>query len=419
MIKVWDVTAKVLSTEERFHDSSVDALIYSPGGDLVAGYRDGTIEVFDQDLTGAQATIRAHRRPITSLAFSPDAKLLFSASSDATVKTWEINTQIRDQNPITKGSNTVALDISPDGKVIAVSDSRDGLAIISPDAEVNDYGYRWLDWHGGWVEDIRFSPDGKMLASGSDNGAVELWDVATGKQIGESLVHGREPVTVVAFSPDGKLAARSADGTVKVWDISSRKVIANIPGVPVEPDIDAKDITLTPAPKDFFSPKDMAFSLDGKSLVLGRAHAVELWDWARAKKLGEFKWGGQVVGPVALSRAGGMIAVGLGDGTVRLLDAALSRELGALEGHENKITALAFSSDGARLVVGDDGATVKLWDTTSRRELLTLEGHMGRINAVDISAGGGMIVTSDSYGNLRVWRAATAEEVAARGRSAK
>jgi WD40 repeat protein len=72
-----------------------------------------------------------------------------------------------------------------------------------------------------WFFSMAFSPDGKTLASGSLDGAVRLWDVATGRQIGSPLVGNKSGVDLVAFSPDGKtVASADLDGAVRLWGVS-------------------------------------------------------------------------------------------------------------------------------------------------------------------------------------------------------
>ena len=75
---------------------------------------------------------------------------------------------------------------------------------------------------------MAFSPDGKTLASGSNDGTVRLWDVATGRPIGEPLTGHTGLVYSVAFSPDGKtLASGSGDGTVRLWDVATGRPIGH------------------------------------------------------------------------------------------------------------------------------------------------------------------------------------------------
>ena len=100
--------------------------------------------------------------------------------------------------------------------------------------------------HAGAVWSVAFSPDGKTLATGSANGTVHLWDVATGRQTGALRTTGA--VYSVAFSPDGKtLATGSYDGTAQLWDVATRRQIGELQH---RPDLDGLLVGVQPGRED-------------------------------------------------------------------------------------------------------------------------------------------------------------------------
>ncbi|MEW6230988.1 MAG: WD40 repeat domain-containing protein [Chloroflexota bacterium] len=155
-----------------------------------------------------------------------------------------------------------------------------------------------LSGHGGLVRSVTFSPDGKTLVSGSDDRAVKLWEVASGREV-RALSGHTSPVSSVAFSPDGKtLASGSDDKTVKLWEVASGREVRALSG--------------------HTSPvSSVAFSPDGKTLASGSYQEIKLWEvatgWVRTLS-GHWDW----VSSVTFSPDGEIMAWGNWDYTVKL-----------------------------------------------------------------------------------------------------
>jgi hypothetical protein len=189
---------------------------------------------------------------------------------------------------------------------------------------------------------------GKTLASASADETVRLWDLATRRPLGEPLQGHTDYVLSVAFSPDGKtLASASWDKTVRLWDVDRHRPL----GEPL---------------RGHMAPVEgVAFSPDGKTLASASADkTVRLWDLATRRPFGEPLQGHIAsVWSVAFSPDGKTLASASWDNMVRLWDVATRRPLGEpLQGHTEYVLSVAFSPDGKTLASASEDNTVRLWD---------------------------------------------------------
>jgi WD40 repeat protein len=309
-----------------------------------------------------------HNGTVCSIAFSPDGKTLASGSVDTTVKLWDVASGKEVGALYGHDDQVYSVAWSPDGKVLA-SGSNDGQIKLWDPVE---YKLTRTMKPGGSVKCVAFSPDGKTLASGAGR-TLFLWNVATGRQLCQhetsSAVRSKDInfIETIAWTSDGKILAEGSwENTVTLWDVSSCKSYATLASNPA---------------------RSLTFSSDDKTLVVGTTDgSISFWDVLSKRQLSLFPAHKRGVATLGYSRDNKSIASGGGDDAIKLWEVSSNKELMSFPLKCGYSRALAISPDGTMLA-GADREAIKIWDARSGKELEILGAHSNRIDPVACSTG--------------------------------
>ncbi len=281
----------------------------------------------------------------------------------------------------------LAVAFSPNGKMLATG-GNDGAVIFWDAAQRRPVGGR-LQAHAGAVLSVAFSPDGKILATAGTPKSVMLWDVANRRPLGEPLQGFTSAVSRIVFKPDGK-AFVTIDWQEKasLWDTASHKLLAEPGKGSLE---DVWNIVCPP---------------NGNMVAIGqRGLDVVLWDLERRMPVGRPLM--QYTGPpwlTAFSPDGKRLATAE-QRSITLWDVASGKRLGEpMEGGTGEVSSLTFSPDGAILASGNSDHNVTLWDANSREPLAPgFKEHTGDVTSLAFSPDGTTLASGSIDRTAILW----------------
>jgi WD40 repeat protein len=352
---------------------------------LASGAANGLVTLWNIASRTAIKTFEGHSESVDTVAFSFDGKTLLSGAADGVLRAWDLDSA----NQIWADEDFVGRPCSA-----LFVPFTDNLLWLAQDNTLNRCHPRVngipsripiLPLSKEPVTSIAFSPDGQTIASGSYDGTVKLWEVSAGKLL-RTLSGNSLHVLSVAFSPDGQtFASGSGDRKVKLWEVGTCKLLRTLSGH-----------------SDYVT--SVAFSPNGQTVASGsHDRTVKLWE-VGTKLLRTLSGHSDYVTSVAFSPDGQTITSGSRDRTVKLWEVSAGKLLRTLSGHSDYVTSVAFSPDGQTIASGSKDSTTKLWKTSTGKLLQTLSGHSGSVTSIAFSPAGETIVSGSNDGSLKRWR---------------
>lgn len=402
---------------------------------------------------------------VRPVAFSPDGKLLASASWGNSVRLVEAAARREKARLFSHEGEVLALAFSPDGKVLA-SAGDDGKVIL----RVLETGKETSLEAGGRIAALAFSGDGTRLLSAGTAGEMRAWDAATGRE--RAPAGERREVHVARFSPDGSVLAlgdlsgrvrlvNPADGrllreieahsggvatvaflgngkvllsagiweAVRLWDAATGEKLLETPDDELfgAAAVAADGMTmvtasghalfvwrfeegpkpalklLTRQPGHLGQVQSVSFSADGRRLATAADHYVRIWDVETAREVRVLQGSERNYQSVAFSPAGRTVAAGSINTPVRLWDADTGKELSKIEELGSSVMKVAFSPTGKALAVAGAGGEIVLADPATGKNLRTLRGHTMRAEAIAFTPGGETLVSAGRDKTIRLW----------------
>ncbi len=240
--------------------------------------------------------------------------------------------------------------------------------------------------HTSYIQMVVFSPDGKYLATGSNDNTAKVWEIESGN-VKVTFKGHTSSVTCISFSPDGKyLATGSDDKTAKIWSSNSGEIIKTL--------------------KEYTSPLlKIAFSSDGKQLISYTEDSVlKIWDLNSEKPTAIFKRRIDKVTSISMSKDGKkLITTSLFDNTIKIWDVFSNKVVNTLQGHTSSILNIAISPDGEKLASASSDSNVIIWNLNSGEILMTLKEHTSAVICVTFTPDSMRIATASIDNSAKIW----------------
>ena len=237
------------------------------------------------------------------------------------------------------------------------ADTLQSRGALLDSSQANPQLLQYMHGHNDWVDHISFSPDGKTLISGSDDGTIIFWDIPTQQRTGQLFTENAARILTMILGPDGKtLVSAYSDGKVVFWDVPTQQAVGQVLLVA----------------ESSYTISSMDFSPDGKNLALGTLEGpILFWDIATRQAVGR-PFDGYInsVSSIDFSPDGETLVSGSQDGTIVIWDVKTRQSIGPpLKGYTDFVIDIAFSPNGKFFLSGSESGHALLWDITTGQSI--------------------------------------------------
>ena len=280
-------------------------------------------------------------------------------------------------------SSIHGLAFSWNGKILASGSADRTIKLWNPDSRIPR---ATLSGHSSLIEAIAWTPDGRILASGSWDYAIKIWDVETAELIHTFCEHSGW-IKSLAISPDAKiLVSASSDRTIKLWNLQTKELQNTLCG-------------------HSGAVHCVAISSDGQTLASGGAdQTIKIWDLGNPEVQQTLEGHGDAVNALTFSPSGQFLISGSADQTIKIWDLGNKILLYTLNGHSGAVHSVAINAQGDLLISGSGDKTVKIWHPSSGKQLYTLCEHSAGVTAVAIHSNSGKIASGSQDKTIKIWQ---------------
>ena len=383
--------------------------VQNPIGEDVPELVESQLSVWNVDTAQVETNLEPFAGDVFSLDASADGGSLIAANStDRTVRKWDLTSGREVQAIQQDGKLGPLVDLKLHGGMLwstaFLPGSDDVLTVGGSDARLwntrtDPVSERMSFSAHRAVASARFSPDNKLIVTGSWDNSAKIWDARSGRVV-RKLAEGHESlVNTAVFSPDGTLVlTASDDATAKLWNVATGEVVNTLTG----PQEIAGKLPLTHNDRV----RSAVFSSDGNYIVTTSSDkTARLWNGKTYAFLREFKGHEFAVLCAEFSSDGKLVFTGSEDrdNQAWIWDVATAKVLHKLNGHTSSVTSVSFSRDGTRVLTGSQDQSAKLWDTEKGKEILTLSRHTEDVTSVAFSPDGNQVLTGSRDGTAVIW----------------